>query len=259
MTQTTTPISPSASLRPFRSLLVAHSEGDFVECLPRAGAMSKLLHSELVVLGMFPSNQEPASPPEGKRSCVVYGLGQRRTLIQARDFLSIIAGMVEAGRFDLVISPPMEGRTITKMVHRLQVPVLVVKNGTPRAILAAVSLRDHQFSLLARANHMSSRLGASLVLVHNISPRTWINNDEVNSRRERLQIMSKGAPPNTKLLVLQNADAVSALLSCTSEKLEALIIVGTRPKWPDDHNPFDIAAQLVEKAPGDVLVTPLTS
>jgi nucleotide-binding universal stress UspA family protein len=174
----------------------------------------------------------------------------------------------------LIVVPPRKrmGTVVTRLARAAALPVLVARTATAhQTIVAATDLRDGDYPVLRKAAELGARLRASVVAVHNVTPVSLFVNPESGWPVTLLRTAGAAAASELRLArVLSRlqlnagsvlADAVNpvdAILREASARDADLVVVGTRPRsWFSHLAGGSVAAQVVDRACGSVLVSPL--
>lgn len=195
--------------------------------------------------------------------------------VRVGDFLGQAARFAEHHDVSLVMVPPREGRLGARVISLAgcaRQPVLVLRGtGTFRSLVAATDLEDDEYPVLRKAVELGGYLDASVVAVHNVSPIACvlpleaafattmvIGADTVKLRQERLRYASAGLRPGIQAVVAHRADTVGTIVGQVRASEADLVLVGTRTKpWLDRLIVKSVAAEVVDRSPSSVLVTPI--
>jgi nucleotide-binding universal stress UspA family protein len=275
-----------------RVLVAMRSNEDAIEALQRAEQFAQTLQGELLVLSVLPAlGGDRVSQPNGSdafqslqaargafhmaralcRHYLRYEVAEDNIIVRQGTFLAAVAEVALMYNVDLIVLPPSEGRDgrrVTKLTQLTHVPVLIARPpGHSETIVAASDLEDQECPILKRANQLSQRLAAPMVLVHNLQPTVHLAepsplahtyDEEREAREEHVKKTSKSLAPEADTVLISSLSTADGILQVANEKCADLIVVGAyRRGWMSRLFTSGVAAQVAERAPHSVLVTPL--
>lgn len=191
------------------------------------------------------------------------------------DFVAAVARAARRLHAQLVLLPSSQagdGARVTALARAAGRPVLVVRTPTlARTLLAATDLEDESYPVLRQALQLGRRLDARVVAMHNINPVSALLAMDAAWPRELAPDQCPSSVPRRELaraqralcealtpVVARRVDTVEAILEQGRREGADLLVVGTRARpWLERLLTRGVAANLVDRAPLSVLVTPL--
>jgi nucleotide-binding universal stress UspA family protein len=200
-----------------------------------------------------------------------YDLSEDNIMVRQGNFLTAVAEVALMYGVDLIVLPPSEGkdgRRVTKLTQLTHVPVLIARSpGDTGTIVAASDMENQECPILKKANELSQQLAAPIVLVHNLLPTLQLAepsilahtyDEEREAREQHVKKTSESLVPGADTVVLSSLSTADAILQVASEKCADLIVIGAyRRSWMARLFSAGVAAQVAERAPYSVLITPL--
>jgi nucleotide-binding universal stress UspA family protein len=275
-----------------RVLLATHFNEDSIDALQRAEQLTQILQGDLLVLTVLPVHSaQPVTPNDTKeaiqslraargafqvaraicRNYLNYEVPEDNIIVRQGEFLTAVSDVALMYNVDLIVLPPSEGADgarLTRLTQKTQVPVLIARPpGHSETIVAASDLENTDCPIVKRANHLSQKLSAPMVLVHNMQPTVRLPEpsalaiayDEIRVAREmHVKETTESLAPNADTVVVNSLSTADAILRVAQEKGADLIVVGAyRRSWAARLFSSGVAAQVAERANHSVLITPL--
>jgi len=255
------------------------------EGLVRTSILARALEAELHVLSVVPSAHRMDSIV--RNTHFVYdGVSLQRYLEACRqlqawcqDLVPPECWQVRMGNFfeeveihtqtlhiDLVVlapGNPHAGERVTSLARTTGLPVLFSRAtiAANRTVVAATDLLGPHYPVLDRAADFGLRLGARVVALHNVAPRTRLESNpaqyRTGVRREQLTRATSQLSIAVTSVVAREADPVEAILRQAVGEDAGVILVGTRRhSWMHRLITDSVSARVVDEAQRSVLVIP---
>jgi len=175
---------------------------------------------------------------------------------------------------ETIILPPREGRSGTRLgalAAAVGQPVLRMRQRERfRTFVVAATLPDDGHPALEAAIAASSDTEDRFVVAHDmgswpaaaalrgaLTERALLQASLVEGYARRLEHSAPGWPEHLELLVAHGPDSVGVILERAAQA-QALIVVGASSKnWLGKSAPCDLAAEVLSRATGSVLVAPV--
>jgi nucleotide-binding universal stress UspA family protein len=182
-----------------------------------------------------------------------FGAVAARTVLDMRPNLLVVPGI-----------DALKGAEIVKLVEETKVPILVAHSALAgEAIVAATDLSLERAPVLRFAANLGGRLGWCVIFMHNVefptdTAETNPSAERFRSRASLLKSHADALGPDIECVVTRSVDTPGAIICAARMAKAEILVVGINHRTSvDEMDGAGVAAQVVERSSGSVLVVPL--